>query len=377
MSAAATDIKVPWWRTELGDREIAAVTKAIRERHVHQGPVCRMLEAALAELLEVPHVVSTTSGSVALLLALLACGVEPGDDVVIPALTFIAPAHAALLRGANVRLVDVGRERPLIDAAAIPPVLGPRTRAIVAVHMNGRAADVGAVRNAAERVGARVVEDCAQAFRSRGPQGWLGTQGDVAAFSLGITKLVTTGEGGFVATRDAELYDRLVRLRNHGVVAIADNRFQDFGANFRMTDMQAAVGLAQLSRLDEKVAGVRRVYAFYRDGLARTQWARLLAVHVETGELPLWTEILCPQRDAVLAGLQRRGIQSKAFHPCLAESEHLRAPGEFPQATRFAATGLTLPSGPDQADADLDLVLSALHEVGVELGLDRHGGVDA
>lgn len=377
MTTSATPVTVPWWKTDLGDPEIEAVTRAIRDRHIHHGPLCRQLEEALAERIDVPYVVAATSGSVALLLAMLACGVEPGDEVVIPALTFIAPAHAVLLRGARVRLVDVGAERPLIDASQLESVLGPRTKAVVAVHLNGRAADVGAVRAAASRVGARVIEDCAQAFQSRGPHGFLGGEGDVAAFSLGLTKLVTTGEGGFVATRDAELYDRMLRLRNHGVLAIANNSFQDFGVNFRLTDMQAAVGLAQLTRLDEKVRGVNRVYEVYRRELASVPWARLLEVRTAAGELPLWSEILCPERDAVRAGMLRRGVESKAFHPCLANSAHLGAGGHFPNAERFARLGLTLPSGPDQTEANLAATVAALRATGDDLGLAQFEVADA
>lgn len=363
------EVRVPWWKTDLGETEIAAVTRAIRERHVHHGPVCRELEAALARRLGVPHVVATTSGSVALLLAMLACGVGPGDEVVVPALTFIAPAHAALLLGAQVRLVDVGPERPLLDVTALESVVTERTRAVVVVHLNGRAADVAGVRRVAERAGARVIEDCAQALGSRGPAGWLGREGDVAAYSLGITKLITTGEGGFVVVRDAELHDRLVRVRNHGVHAIADNVFDGIGSNFRLTDMQAAVGLAQLARMDDRIAGVRRVYDFYRQRLAATPWIELLEVRTGAGELPLWAEALCPQRDAVLAALRAHGVETRAFHPCLAASPHLHAAGAFPNASSFAARGLTLPSGPDQSEDNLEATVAALLATGASLGL--------
>lgn len=355
--------RVPWWKTELGDAEVESVTRAIRQRHIHHGPVCRQLEEGLAERLGLPYVVSTTSGSVALLLSLLASDVGPADEVLLPALTFIAPAHAAKLLGAGVRIVDVRADRPLIDVDAIEAALTPRTRAIVVVHMNGRAADIEAVARIGRRRGVRVVEDCAQAFLSRGPGGWLGTQGDVAAFSLGLTKLMTTGEGGFVATRDRTTFERLVRLRNHGVHRIADNRFDDFGCNFRMTDIQAAVGLAQLERLDEKVAGVRRVYDFYRSALPGIPGVELLKVDVGNGELPLWSEALVERRDAVLAGLAERGVDAKAFHPCLAESHHLRIEGRYPNATRFADAGVTLPSGPDQSESNLLATVEALRAV--------------
>ena len=366
---ATEGISVPWWRTDLGDAEIEAVSRAIRDRHVHHGPLCGDLEAALAARIDLPHVVSTTSGSMGLVLAMLACGVGPGTEVVVPALTFIAPAHAALLLGARVRLVDVRADRPLVDTDALAAVVGERTRAIVVVHLNGRAADVGATREVAGRVGARVIEDCAQALCSHGTHGCLGGEGDLATFSLGITKLVTAGEGGFVATRDAQLGERLRRLRNHGTVSIAHNVFPEIGGNFRLADLQAAVALAQLERVDAKIAGVRRVYAAYRAGLRGLPWIDLVDVHVERGELPLWTEARAQRRDEVVRALRDHGVEAKPFHPCLAASPHLRDEGDFPRATSWAATGVTLPSGPDQPDAHIERTLRALATVGQALGL--------
>lgn len=362
-------IRIPWWRTELGDAEVSATTQAIRERHVHHGPVCRQFEAALAARFEFPHVVTTTSGSVALLLAMMACGVGPGDEVVVPALTFIAPAHAARLLGARVRLVDVCADRPLLDVAQLERVVNEGTKAIVAVHLDGRAADVAGVSRLASRVGARVIEDCAQALASRGPRGWLGSEGDVAAYSTGITKLITTGEGGFATTGDAGLYDRLLRGRNHGTLAIADNVFTSPGTNFRMTDLQAAVGLAQLAQVDGKTAALRRVYESYLGQLQTVSWLDVLRVDDSAGELPLWVEVLTPRRDEVMAGLRARGIEAKAFHPSLAESPHLESEGAYPNAKRFADAGLTLPSGPDRTEAEVAETVEALAAIGAELGL--------
>jgi dTDP-4-amino-4,6-dideoxygalactose transaminase len=356
--------RIPWWRTDLGDAEIEAVTRAIRERHVHHGPVCRELEARLAEMLGVSHVTVTTSGSVSLLLSLLACGVGPEDEVVIPAATFVAPAHAALLLGAQVKLVDVCADRPLLDPSALEAVLTKNTKAIIAAHLNGRCCDIEAIRAIATPRGISVIEDAAQAFCSKGPRGWLGTSAEAGAFSMGITKLMTTGEGGFVVTSDAAMNDRLTRMRNHGVIAIADNVFDGLGGNFRLTDLQAAVGLAQLGRLREKVEAVRRVYRFYAEAIADLTYIELLEVRVEDGELPLWVEALCTQRDRVISLLAERGIESKAFHPCLAASPHLGSNGRYPNAERFAELGLTLPSGPDQAEEDLHAVVAALRDIG-------------
>ncbi len=361
---------VPWWNTNLGEAEIAAIAAAVRGRHINRGPLCERLEAELARVLGARHVVATTSGSVALLLSLLACDVGAGDEVIVPAGAFIAPAHAALLLGATVRLADVRRDRPVLDASRLAAAVTERTKAVVAVHMNGAACDVAAVNAAAAEHGLRVIEDAAQAFGSRSPAGALGTLADAGAFSMGITKLITTGEGGFVATGDDAFAERLRRLRNHGVRRIADNRFEEPGLNFRFNDLQAAIALAQLARLDEKAAAVRRVHAFYRERLAGLGYIRMIESRTADGELPLWAQAVAAERDKVVALLARRGVEARPFHPSLADSPHLDAAGEFPNARWFAEHGLTLPSGTDQPRENLEATAEALRAIRHEIAGD-------
>ena len=360
------DRQIPWWRTDLGDAEIAAVARAIREHHINQGPVCEELERRLAELLDVPHVVTVANGSQAILAALLACGVGPGDEVIVPACTFIAGANAAALLGAKVRLVDVCRDRPVIDAGQAEAAVTGHTKVILAVHLNGRACDVAALNEIAARHGVKVLEDSAQAFCSRNDRGCLGTQADLGTFSMGLTKLITTGEGGFVAVRDEAMYTRLLRLRNQGVLR-GENTFAEPGLNFKLTDVQAAIGLAQVARLDERIAAVTRVYRFYEERLADLDHVRLINVRVDGGELPLWAEVICSERERVAAALLESGIRTTPYPPCLAESEHLSAAGEFPNARAFCERGLVLPCGTHQPEEDLRRVADALHQIVPEI----------
>jgi len=368
---------IPWWKTDLGEAEMAAVSRAIRERHVNTGPVCAELERRLAELLEVPHVVVVTNGSQALLVALLASGVGPGDEVIVPACTFIAGANAAALLGARARLVDVRPDRPLIDPAAVEAAMTDRTKVILAVHLNGRACDVPALNALAKRRGATVVEDCAQALGSRSARGWLGTGGDLGTFSMGLTKLITTGEGGAVAVQDDATYERLLRLRNQGVLK-GENTFDRFGFNFKLTDIQAAVGVSQMYRLPQRRAAVTRVYRFYEERLADLDFARLIEVRVDDGELPLWAEVLCAERDKVAGLLIDAGIRTAPYPPCLADSPHLDAAGDVPNAQAFCRGGLVLPCGTHQSEKDLQRVVDALHDIAGEVrGRPGRGGGDA
>lgn len=354
---------IPWWRTDLGQEEIQAVAESIRDRHINQGPGCRQLEQCLAERLGVPHVVTCSSGSTALYMVMAACGVETGDEVIVPALTFIATAHAAMLCGASVRLVDVQSDRPLIDADSVERAINERTRAIVAVHLNGAACDMARINAIAQRHDLEVIEDAAQAFASTGPLGPLGTLGDAGTFSMSISKLMTTGEGGFVATRNERTYEQLSKLRNQGVLKIAENVFSEFGFNFRFNDILAAVGLAQLKTLPEKIETARRTYEFYRDHLQDLNYLRMMSMHIDQGEVPLWSQVQCADRDLVVALLEERGIQTRPLNPPLSDSPHLCSHGDFPNTRRFAAQVLGLPSGPNQDPQDLQRVVDALREI--------------
>lgn len=357
-------VRIPWFWVDFGEPEAAGLLGAVSARRVNQGPLCADFERRLATQLGVPHAVVCNNGTSALIMALLACGVGPGDEVVVPASTFIATANAAVLIGATVRLVDVCADRPLIDVTAIEPTLTPRTKVLMPVHLNGAACDMSAITTLASTHGLQVIEDAAQAFASRGPQGMLGTRSRAGTFSFAMGKLVVTGEGGFVAVREDALDTRLRELRNHGTLTIRDNRFDRLGLNFRMTDLTAAIGLAQLDRLPAKIAAVRRVDGLYRAGLADVPGVRMLPVELAAGEIPTWVQVICAERDRVEAHLAARGIQTRRMPPCLADCAHLHQPGAFPRARFFADHGLVLPCGPDQPEAHILETIEALHAVG-------------
>lgn len=361
-------VRIPWFWVDLGEAELAEVSAAMRARRINQGALCEEFEQRLAAVLGCPHVVVCNNGSSALAMALLACGVGPGDEVVAPASTFIATANAAVLIGAGVRLVDVRADRPLLDESVLEAAIGPRTKALVPVHLNGAACEMASITSLARRLGLVVVEDAAQAFASRSALGALGVQSHAGTFSTAMSKLICTGEGGFVAVRDEALSTRLRELRNHGTQVLRDECFPQFGFNFRMTDLTAAMGLAQLAKLQAKVRAVRRIYQFYRDALADVPGVRLLPVDVERGEVPTWVQIVCAARTRVVDYLAARGIQTRLFHACLADSPHFRAQGEFPRARYYAEHGLVLPCGPDQPQSHLDETVEALRAVALQLG---------
>jgi dTDP-4-amino-4,6-dideoxygalactose transaminase len=356
---------INWWSTYLGEEETAAVLAAMAGKRFSQGPVTAELEREIAARLQVRHAVMTTSGSMGLLMALMALDVGKGDEVIVPDVTWIATAHAPVLLGARVVLCECCVDRPLMDVERLGALITARTKAIIPVHLNGRAVDMPALLALARSRGIAVLEDAAQALASRSDGRHLGTFGDAGVYSLSLTKLVSTGQGGAVVTDDDALHARLLSVRGHGVADYGgEERYLALGGNFKFNDVLAAIGRAQLARLADKVAHVTDVYRRYRDGLNGLDAVRLIPVDVESGEVPLWTEVLCRDRPAVMAHLKARGVGTRPYHPALHTAPHLPHDVDHPRAWRFATGGLVLPSGPSQPREAVDRTIAALRELG-------------
>lgn len=355
---------ISWWRTNFGEDEIRLVIQAIADEHISMGPVTAEFERRIAETIDVPYVVATTSGSMAILMALVAAGIGPGDEVIVPNRTWIASAHAPLLLGARPVLIDVLPDRPIMDVSQLEKKITRRTKAIMPVHLNGRSADMREVNRIAAKHGLKVIEDAAQAFGSRNADGWLGAQSFAGCFSLSIAKIIATGQGGFVVTRDAETHRRLKSMRTHGVSDLLNVRYTEMGFNFRFTDIQAAIGIAQISRLSERIAKVKAVYERYAAGLRGLAFLKLIPVEIAAGEIPVYVEALCPQREKLVRFLAENGIQTRPFYPDLHRADYLGNSGSFPNSEVFGEQGLFLPCGPDQPVKNIERVLDVLHQLG-------------
>lgn len=353
---------ITWWRTEFGQQEIRNITDAINSEHISQGVITAEFEARLSKALEVPYVVVTTSGSMALLMALMALGVGPGDEVIVPNRTWIATAHAPLMLGAKVVLVDVKSDLPVMDVYQIKKKITQKTKVIMPVHLGGRSVDMEEIRAISKEYGLAVVEDAAQALFSKNKFGYLGTQSDIGCFSLSVAKLISTGQGGFTVTKDKAIYDKLKSIRSHGVNDVINVTYTNPGFNFRFTDIQAAIGLAQLDRLQEKIAGVKAVYARYASVMDKFPFLKFIPVNIEVGEIPLYIEVLSSQRDKLIQFLADYGIGTRPFYPDLDLANYFGPFEKFPNARIFGKQGLFLPCGPTQSLENIDRVIEILRK---------------
>ena len=360
MNHIMTGNQIRWWRTSFGKEEGIEICNSIEHEHISQGIVTADFEQKLARVLDIPYVVATTNGSIAILMSLMAAGIRPYDEVIVPNRTWIATAHAPLILGAKVRLSDVESIRPLMDVTQIENLITSKTKAIIPVHLNGRSVDMREVHRIAEKNDLVVIEDTAQSLGSRNEDGFLGTQSDMGCFSLSLPKIISTGQGGFVVTKDEHLYKKLLAIRTHGVSDVINVQWTHPGFNFRFTDILASIGIHQIERLPERIETVKKIYKHYETAIQDLPFIKLIPVDIKKGEIPIYVEVLCDEREELIKFLSAQNIQTRPFYPDLNLASYLENAGRFPNSEVFGLQGLCLPSGSAQTMDDIDRVIGAL-----------------
>lgn len=358
-------MKIPWSHPVLGEEEARAVADVLASGFPNDGEITEGFAARVASIAGGSHGIGVSSGSAALFCALVACGVEPGAEVVLPDLTFVATANAVRLAGAEPVLAEIRREDFSLDPAFVEKVLTPRTRAIVAVHVNGRGGSIEEIVDIADRHGLVVIEDAAEALGSRLRRRPLGSFGHAAAFSFAPTKLVTSGQGGVVVTRDPDIARRVRELKDHGRATRGTggaDLHPVFGFNFKLTNVHAAIGLVQLERLDERLAHIRALEDWYAEELgALGPDVRLLGGDREGGEEHVWIDVLAADRDELAAHLRSREVDCREFWlPLHAQAVYAANPESFPNAGWASARGLWLPSASSVTRDDVATVGEAM-----------------
>jgi len=345
------NISIPWFYPQVGEREQERVAAVVASGYINDGNVAREFESRIAELVGVNHCVAVTSGTVAIALSLMGLGVGPGDEVIIPDLTFIATANAVSLAGADVRLVDVEPLRFTLDVEKARSAIGPRTKAVVPVDVNGRGADYYALAALCAEHNLFLVCDAAEALGSsyRGRQ--LGSFGDAGCFSFSANKTVSSGQGGMIATNSEDLYFRLRELKDQGRRCGGtggDDLHPVIGFNFKYTNLQAAVGVAQLERLEQRIAHFQERDSWYRDLLSDCPGIRFPYRPNWDGEVLQWTDVLCDNRPRVQTALRERGIDSRAFwFPLHRQKPYEASNKDFDTTIEVSRDGLWLPSSFD------------------------------
>jgi perosamine synthetase len=362
--------EIPLARPVLGDAEELAVIEVLRSRQLSLGPRVPAFEQAFAARLGVAHACAVSSGTAGLHLALRAAGVRDGDEVVTTPFSFVASANAPVFERARPVFADIDARTLNLDPAAAAAAVTDRTTALLPVHIFGYPADMPAL----EKLGLPIVEDACEALGAVHGDGTpVGGRGHPAVFGFYANKQLTTGEGGMVTTGDAGVKAQIDSERNQG--RAPDMGWLDhdrLGFNYRLSDLACALGLAQLDRLDDMLAGRARAAALYREALAGIEGLEL-PCEDSGGDRRGWFVFVVQlprdsDRDATIRALRERGVQSKPYLPAIHLMTYYRETfghreGEFPVCEDVAARSVALPFFPELSERQVERVGIALREV--------------
>lgn len=357
---------IPWWVPRMNGREQSLVEEVLKENYLNEGDVTTRFEMEVSQRVGAKYGIAATSGTAALFLALAAAGIGPGDEVLVPDITFIASANAVRLAGATPILVDVDAATLTISPDAILASITPRTKAVMPVHLSGRSADMESILAIARARGLIVIEDAAEALLSARNGRFLGTLGNAGCLSFSPNKTITTGQGGMILTNDESMHNRLRELKDHGRHGRGtggDDIHHALGFNFKLTNLQAAIGLGQIESLDERVRRQKSIYQHYAKDLTNLPGLVLPGFHIEEGEIPQWTDALVEKRDALDQFLIARGIHCRRFwFPLHTQAPYRLADDRFPISSRLNPHALWLPSAFTLSDNDVQSVCDAIRQ---------------
>lgn len=375
---------LPFHRASIGEEEARAVLDVLQSGWLTSGPKVKEFEARFAHFIGATHAVAVSSCTAALHLALAVCGVQEGDEVILPTMTFAATGEVVQYFRAKPVLVDCKKDSFHIDPELIQEAITERTRAIVPVHYAGYPCDMDAILAIASSYGLRIVEDAAHSFPASYKGRMIGSLGDLTCFSFYATKTITTGEGGMITTENSEFADRMRQLSLHGISKDAWNRYTakgtwrydivEAGFKYNLSDLQAALGLTQLEKADVFRKRRAAIAKLYSEGLASLSGFLPPAEPADASHA--WhlyvvntnPAVLSIGRNQVIEELKQRGIGTSVhfiplhLHPLYQNGFGYRS-GQFPNAEKHFSNAISLPLFPDMTRDEVDRVLEALHDI--------------
>jgi perosamine synthetase len=363
-----SDAFIPISKPHIGSRERTLVLDALDSGWVSSiGKYIDEFEANFASYCGTKYGLAVSNGTTGLHLALAALGLQQGDEVIIPDLTFVATANAVAYTGATPVLADIDPDTLCLDPAAVRSLISSRTRAIIPVHLYGHPADMDALSEIADAYGVPIIEDAAEAHGAEYKGRRVGGLAKCGVFSFYGNKVITTGEGGMLTTNDEAFYQRARRLRDHAMSPQRRYFHEERGFNYRITNLQAALGVAQLERIDEFLDRRTEIMNWYNSEIATTDRVRLNRVK-NWAKSAFW--MICLEvdwfdevsRDTFMQALKKRGIDSRPYF-CTMSSMPMYKQALRPVAAQKAQTGLNLPSYFELTKVDVQRIASDVNEI--------------
>lgn len=322
------------------------------------------LEWIIAEYVGVPYCVMTTNGTISLTLALLALGLKAGDEVLVPDFTMIASPNSAAFVGIQPILVDIDPETLCMDLEKAEQAITSHTKALMYVAFNGRSANMEHVVEFCKKHNLYLVEDAAQALGSRWHGKHLGTFGDIGSFSFSVPKIITTGQGGALVTDNETIYKKIKKLKDFGREKGGLDFHDEWGWNFKFTDIQAVIGIEQMKKLPGRVERKKEIFKRYQAELIDIAQIEFIPTNLDDTS-PWFIEVFVEKPHDLSTYLKERGIGSRLVYPAIHTQKIYQNEyrgKSFPISERMAERGLWLPSSSKLSDADVDIVVNAIKE---------------
>lgn len=363
-------ITIPVAQPVLGKEEERLVLEGIRSGWVSSaGKFILEFEASFAKFCNAKYGITTSNGTTALHLALVAADIGPGDEVLIPSMTFVATANAVSYTGATPVFIDSEMETWNLDPEKIKEKINSRTRAIIPVHLYGHPANMGIIMSIAKKYGLLVIEDAAEAHGALYKGKKVGSIGDAACFSFYGNKIITTGEGGMIVTSNKSFADKVKMLRDHGASKKRKFYHPKLGFNYRMTNLQAALGLAQMQRIDEFIERKISIARIYEKFLTPLVPQIVLQPQSIWAKNVYWMySILVPNkgkknRDFVVRQLRKKGVDSRPFFFPIHSTPRYKTGDKLPNAEILGKTGMNLPSSVNLEESKIEYICKKIFEI--------------
>ncbi|WP_324735232.1 DegT/DnrJ/EryC1/StrS family aminotransferase [Thermococcus sp. SY098] len=356
----------------LGEEELKNVIEAIKSGWISsKGEFIKEFEEEFAKYIGTKYGIATSNGTTALHLALTALGITSGDEIIVPTLTFVATANAVTYCNAKPVFVDSHPEYWCIDPEKIEEKITDKTKAIIVVHLYGHPCDMDWIKDIAEDHGLYLIEDAAEAHGAEYKGKKVGSFGDISCFSFYGNKIITTGEGGMCLTNNEELAEKMRILRDHGMNPKKRYWHDVIGFNYRMTNLQAAIGVAQLKKLDKFIEKRRLIAKWYSEELRELEEKGLIKLHPEMpwAKNVYWLYSIVLEdssnvsRDELMEKLKERGVETRPFFYPLHTLPIYKTNKSFPVAEKISKNGINLPTSSKLEKNDIAIISEAIKKV--------------
>jgi dTDP-4-amino-4,6-dideoxygalactose transaminase len=340
-------VVIPWWWNSVPDSSKFLANQALKMNAFTMGENVRLFENELSKSLGIPDIILTNSGTSALMISLLLADIKPGDEVIVPALTWIATAQAAKILGADVKVVDVNADTKCLDTRSFESAISEKTKAVIPVFFNGRSPAIDEISDIARKHGIKVIEDRCKALGTSFSRQFKSSDVFAQAFSLGMISYISIGYGGFVGVENSEIAKRARLIRDHGMQRQPE-RYQEMGSNFKVSDILASIGLPQVGLLSERVEHTLKLQEIYHSNLSGKNGLLLDHFSQPAGDIATYIELILDKdidSQKFVLDCREKGVEVMPYHKPINQALYLSSQ-DCKNSDMFEGRIIAVPSGP-------------------------------